>query len=219
MATQDFSVFEQSTSKRDLARQAAGLAAIKSYSSNQSVGVGLWDCRTGSGKTAAALAAAHSHFDLVAKLADSWLLCECKAASPSHAQIALQQNPSAVLRGNGETALLAIVYRVVISLMEREQITLARKTLDALPVGRLDNPMIVRLRKTLAVPTIRTSQKQDVDRQRDFGWIRDHAQEYRGQWVALDNGQLLATAASLRELLDHVKPLQLRHSPLIHQLT
>lgn len=218
MATQNLS-FEQSSTERDLALQVAALAAMKSYSSSQSVGVSLWGCRPGGGKTAAAIAAGYPQFDLVAKLADSWLLCERKAASPSRAKIPPQQNRSDVLRDNGEATVLAIVCRVAISLIEREQINLARKILDALSVGRLENPMIVQLRKTLAVPTTRTSQKQDVDRQRDFGWIRDHAQEYRGQWVALDNGQLLATAASLRELLDQVKKLQLPRSPLLHQLT
>ena len=103
--------------------------------------------------------------------------------------------------------------------MEREQITLARKALDALPVGQLSDPMIMRLRKMLAVPVTKTSQKRDIDRALDYQWIRDHAQDYRGQWVALDNGELLGAATSLRELLDRVKPLRSEHRPLLHQIS
>jgi hypothetical protein len=69
----------------------------------------------------------------------------------------------------------------------------------------------------LAVPVTKISRKRDVDRTLDYQWIRDHAKDYRGQWVALDNGQLLAAAASLRELLDRVKTLRLEHRPLLHQ--
>jgi hypothetical protein len=75
----------------------------------------------------------------------------------------------------------------------------------------------MKLRNTLAVPVTKTSQKRNVDRTLDYQWIRDHAQDYRGQWVALDNGQLLGAAASLRELLDHVKHLE--HRPLLHQIS
>ena len=114
---------------------------------------------------------------------------------------------------------MEITYRVVLSLMESEQVTLARKALDALPVGRLGDPMIVRLRKMLAVPVTKPSQKRDIDRTLDYQWIRDHAQDYRGQWVALNKGELLAAAASLRELLDRVKPLRSEHRPLLHQMS
>jgi hypothetical protein len=103
--------------------------------------------------------------------------------------------------------------------MEREQIILARKALDFLPVGQLSDPMIVRLRKMLGVPVTKISQKRDIDRALDYQWIRDHAQDYRGQWVALDNGELLGAAASLRELLDRIKPLRSEHRPLLHQIS
>jgi hypothetical protein len=35
-------------------------------------------------------------------------------------------------------------------------------------------------------------------------WLRDHRQEYSGQWVALKNGKLLASANSAKELLHQV---------------
>ena len=36
--------------------------------------------------------------------------------------------------------------------------------------------------------------------QADHAWLRTHADEYRGQWVALREGVLLAAAATVREL-------------------
>jgi len=79
--------------------------------------------------------------------------------------------------------------------------------------------MILRLCNMLAVPVTKISRKRDVDRTLDYQWIGDHAKDYRGQWVALDNGQLLAAAASLRELLDRVKPLRSEHRPLLHEIS
>lgn len=35
-------------------------------------------------------------------------------------------------------------------------------------------------------------------------WLKSHRSEYRGQWIALRNGQLLATAASLEDLTNQV---------------
>ena len=81
----------------------------------------------------------------------------------------------------------------------------------------------MKLRNTLAAPVTKISQKRDIDRaldyQLDYQWIRDHAQDYRGQWVALDNGKLLAATGSLRELLDRVKPFCSEHRPLLHQIS
>jgi len=77
----------------------------------------------------------------------------------------------------------------------------------------------MKLRNTLAVPVTKSSQKRDIDRTLDYQWIRDHAQDYRGRWVALDNGKLLGAATSLRDLLDRLKLLRSEHRPLLHQIS
>lgn len=104
------------------------------------------------------------------------------------------------------------------SLIEQEKITAARRMLDAAPPTFLNDPRIARLRKVLAPPTLRVSQKRDTDRSLDYQWIRDHRQEYRGRWVALHEGRLLAAAASLRGLLEELKSLRLERAPLIHHI-
>ena len=140
---------------------------------------------------------------------------QCKEFLPAGKGPVGQKEPSLSLGVAAKN--IEIIYRVALSLMGSEQVTLARKALAALPLDRLGDPMIVRLRKMLAVPVTKTSQKRDIDRTLDYQWIRDHAQDYRGQWVALDKGELLAAAASLRELLDNVK--HLKHRPLLHQIS
>jgi hypothetical protein len=44
----------------------------------------------------------------------------------------------------------------------------------------------------LPAPSVRANQ----------AWLRDHADEYKGQWVALQEGVLLAAGATAREVWD-----------------
>jgi hypothetical protein len=216
--------FDQSTADRDHIRQTAALAAIMAHSSEQSFDL-RWpeksqaESRERIKKAAVAHSSIHLPLELAGSLMGSCLAFECKALPPSaQAELRTGQKTSSAPGGAAEQTALEVTRRVVLSLMEREQITSARKALDALPVGELGDPTIIRLRKMLALPIAKTSGKRDLDRTLDYQWIRDHAQDYRGQWVALENGQLLGAAASLRELLDRVNPLQSQHRPLVHQI-
>lgn len=109
-----------------------------------------------------------------------------------------------------------LTYLVVRDLIEREQISTARRLLAGLPLEYLSDPLVLRLLKTLAQPVVKACQKQDVDRQKDYDWLREHARKYMGQWVALHDGQLLAASATLRDISEKVKALRLRHPPLLH---
>lgn len=104
------------------------------------------------------------------------------------------------------------------NLIEHEQIAAARRMLNALPLRFLDDREINRLRKILTPPTIRKTPRRDSDRRSDYEWIRANEEAYRGQWVALDEGRLLAAATSLRELREQLKALQLERPPLIHRI-
>jgi hypothetical protein len=104
------------------------------------------------------------------------------------------------------------------NLIEREQIATARRMLNALPLRFLDHPEINRVRRALALPTVRKSQKRDLDRTREYEWIRINQQAYRGQWVALDRDRLLAAADSLRELREQLGTLRPERPPLIHRI-
>lgn len=57
----------------------------------------------------------------------------------------------------------------------------------------------------LAPPrVVRANLPPDPSARANLEWMRAHAVEYRGQWVALKDGVLLATAPTARELKDQV---------------
>ena len=58
----------------------------------------------------------------------------------------------------------------------------------------------------------------DIDRKKDYEWIRENALSYRGQWVALDRGQLLVADKSLGVLLERIKKIELEYRPLLHRI-
>jgi len=209
-------VFDQLTSSRDYIREKAALAARIAHSSDQSFGLG-WPgpCPDENGERTRKAALARSFIHFVKEPAATFMESQCEKSLPASKHSVGQKEPPPAQGVAAEN--MEITYRVALSLMESEQITLARRALDSLPVGELGDSLIVRLRTMLAVPAAKTSQKRDIDRTLDYQWIRDHAQDYRGQWVAVNNGQLLAAATSLRELLDHVKHLKYR--PLLHQIS
>jgi hypothetical protein len=211
-------VFDQLAASRDYPRQKAVLAARIAHTLEQSFGLGwLEQCQAENGERTKNMTLTLASIRPATESRGSFIESQCKGWLPANKHRAGQKQISSAPVVAAE--IMEITYRVVLSLMESEQITLARKALVALPVGRLDDPMIVRLRKMLAVPVTKTSEKRDIDRTLDYQWIRDHGKDYRGQWVALDNGNLLGAATSLRDLLDRVKPLRSEHRPLLHQIS
>lgn len=102
-------------------------------------------------------------------------------------------------------------------LVEGEQIAEARKLLHAAPPHLSDEPSLRRWRSLLAPPRVTAAQRRDTDRRREYAWLRTHSLEYRGQWVALDDGCLVAAAPSLRELRERLKHCAARF-PLVHHL-
>lgn len=111
-----------------------------------------------------------------------------------------------------------LTYLVVRDLIERDKVSAARELLSGLPVEYLSDRLVLRLLRTLARPIVKKSKKQDIDREKDYAWLRDHGGDYSGQWVALDDGQLVAVSATLREIRAKVKALRLSHPPLLHRV-
>ena len=103
-------------------------------------------------------------------------------------------------------------------LIETERITAARHMLNAAPAYILCDPLVARLRSVLAPPVVRRVPKRDVDRRQEYDWLRAHAREYRGSWVALVGGNLLACAPTLRELKEQLRTMDLSKPPLLHRV-
>jgi hypothetical protein len=104
------------------------------------------------------------------------------------------------------------------ALIESERIVAARQILDATPAAIAANPVVVKLRAILAPPAVKRVDRRDVDRSQEYRWLRTEGLRHRGRWVALDGDQLVASAATLRELRETLKALPLSHTPLLHRV-
>jgi hypothetical protein len=68
-----------------------------------------------------------------------------------------------------------------------------------------DNPEIQKYARVLAPPkAISRDLPPNPTLEANRSWLMTHGGEYRGQWIALRNGQLLGAAASLNELVKQV---------------
>lgn len=67
-------------------------------------------------------------------------------------------------------------------------------------------------------PVVRVSEHRDVERGDEYEWLRRHAGEYRGQWVALAGDRLVSSAPTLRELRARLPVETADRQPLIHRL-
>lgn len=95
------------------------------------------------------------------------------------------------------------------ALLELADLRGARKLLqEARERGSLE-PELEKLEKLLAPPTYELIPADNRDRSDEIQWLKEHANEYRGQWVAVLENQLLAHSPVLRDLmrrLDEVAP-------------
>lgn len=103
-------------------------------------------------------------------------------------------------------------------LVETEQLTAARRMFDAAPTDVLSDPLVSRLRSVLAPPVVKQVPKRDTDRSAEYEWLRSQGHRHRGHWIALAGGTLLAEAATLRDLREALKPLNLPHPPFLHRI-
>ena len=68
-----------------------------------------------------------------------------------------------------------------------------------------DHPELQKMARILAPPqVVRRDLPPDRSWAANRAWLSAHAEEYRGQWVALKKGELLAAASTAREVRDAV---------------
>lgn len=103
-------------------------------------------------------------------------------------------------------------------LLDVEAIPSARHTLEALPLRLLETPPLARIRRALPPPAVRKVPRRGGDRDAEFRWLRQNAAAYKGRWVAILQGRLLASAASLKDLRRQLEALRPEVQPLIHKV-
>jgi hypothetical protein len=105
------------------------------------------------------------------------------------------------------------------SLIEADRIVAARHLAEAAVRESPGDASLTAFSKVLAPAGVRTSTTKDVDRSREYRWLKENAVAYRAQWVALDGDTLLAHADSLAELLDRLRERGTTQPPLVHRIT
>jgi hypothetical protein len=58
--------------------------------------------------------------------------------------------------------------------------------------------------RTLEGSPVRCSSRPLRDTSRDWDWVNEHADQYRGQWVMVYEGRLVAAEANIRQVLSKV---------------
>lgn len=78
---------------------------------------------------------------------------------------------------------------------------MARKLADQGHRLHSDHEELAKMARILAPPRVtRTGLPSDPSVRANRAWLEAHANEYKGQWVALRNGQLLAVGSTAQEL-------------------
>lgn len=70
------------------------------------------------------------------------------------------------------------------------------------------------------VPKVRRSTREKVDLSKELEWVRQHRNEYRGQWVVLDGDRLIGHAATAAEATTFVEQARAEgvHAPYIKRI-
>jgi hypothetical protein len=116
--------------------------------------------------------------------------------------------PVAGLGVQAEPPLISVIW----SLVENQRTRAARVLLRQLPDDRRYDQVKTLLRQ----PTTSTSPRRDRNRAREYEWLRQHANEYRGRWVAVSGAGLVATAHTLRDLRQRLQATGEGPTALVH---
>jgi hypothetical protein len=97
-------------------------------------------------------------------------------------------------------------------------VQLARRLADTCSCRFPRAPSLEQLGALLRPPAVVGTAARRPDPTADWAWIEANAPRYRGRWVALSGGSLLADADSLGALLDRLTPEQRKGRPYVTRL-
>jgi len=103
-------------------------------------------------------------------------------------------------------------------MLDRDQVVAARALLSVALTELPSAPELLRAAAVLAVPKSARRSVRDVERTNEYSWLTSHAAAYRGKWVAVVGNELIASAGSLKELLQSLKSSGRESEPLIHRV-
>jgi hypothetical protein len=102
------------------------------------------------------------------------------------------------------------------SFLESEQ-PAAAKEMAALAVELFPgHAELEKMNRVLNPSQVTVSSYQGPDRTWEFDWLRRNRDAYRGQWVALGGGELIAASDNVQDLIRAVRARDLDGHPLVH---
>jgi hypothetical protein len=105
-------------------------------------------------------------------------------------------------------------------LVEQDYVGAARRLVaEAVEHGEQDEEFL-KWKRVLApaVSKVSRNKELDSDPMPDLSWIRQHREDYCGQWVALLEGELLASSQSLDEVVSHLEKNPAGRRVLFHYI-
>jgi Family of unknown function (DUF5678) len=82
-----------------------------------------------------------------------------------------------------------------------------------------DHPELRRLHHALRPYEVRSIPgKNAPDRRETYEWLRQNAEKYKGQWVAVLGGHLVAASPQLARVIEEVDRISFDAPPLLHFL-
>jgi hypothetical protein len=104
------------------------------------------------------------------------------------------------------------------SLMAEERISSARELADTAFRLHPDRDELRLLREALYPGSVARRKLSDSSHRQNMEWLTLHQEEHRGKWVALLDGELVASDANLDVLMSAVSPLGSDRKPLVHHI-
>lgn len=106
------------------------------------------------------------------------------------------------------------------ALLEGDQILAAKREARRRAELFPDHPWLQQANRVLnptrvvAVP----ARDQHVDWKKEYDWLRRNRDEYRGKWVALVEGELIACSDSFDDVVRQARERDLKVTPLVHRV-
>jgi hypothetical protein len=103
-------------------------------------------------------------------------------------------------------------------LLASEEATAARLMVAQGALRFPEHPWLARANRILNPSRITSRPASAPDRSGEFAWLKRHAGEHRGQWVALLGDELLTSGDELEHVLREVRRRNLEAKPLVHHI-
>jgi len=108
--------------------------------------------------------------------------------------------------------------RVIEMALSLNHIALARRLTQIGQEQFPDNEQLKKAARVLAPPVTLGVGPATPELNSTVAWVKEHAAEYQGQWIAVRAGELMAHASSLDELIEKAGGLGMLEETLVHRV-